>query len=179
MIDVPAGYSMPTIPHRPDVVYNTPYRKGVEGNRTTYDFSQGFYHTPQVQIQHPVAELMRNENFRLVLKYIAQFDRLLPDFENFDKALFDNIFRELVTVILDNGLQKAVFERTPDDGLMLKASYCEYRIYLEVDREADEVEGYEAVMTAYQDKKPVFFAAGSITSVFQQFFDFIGSAILA
>ena len=158
-------------------VINTPYTKSSSKNKSSYHFERGFYQREQTPITHPVEELVKNELFERALSLNKRFETILPHFEEWvEPTVLNNAVSRLAMLLLNEPYESIVLEKTPDESLLVKAYWHNRNVYIDLDFDTDEPEGYEVVISVYHEKMPVLNVVGSFDFTLGKFLSLPKSA---
>ena len=148
---------------------NTPYSKSSSKNKSPYHFEQGFYQREKTPITHPVEEVIKSERFDRTVPIRKQLSTIWPLFVHIDANLFQDAITRLVILLLNEPFERVVLEKTPDESLLVKASWHDRNVYIDLDFDTDEPEGYEVVISVYDQKRLLLNVAGSSDFAFGEF----------
>jgi hypothetical protein len=147
-----------------EIVISTPY------NSTAgfYQYNNGFYQTRKSSSTHPILERLKSEKFKQLLSYYAA----LPDLEEKQFSTVLDVFNKLAIILDKFQVINIVFERTPEDSLLVKgtiisdeANRVPYQLFLAIYFDDTESAGYEAILNVFNQRKQLLAASGELENI--------------
>lgn len=150
-------------------IVSTPNLKAKMGCDRFVAFPYGHFYGGEVQEEHPF-ELMREK------VSINEKTRWKNEFSNFvsDKHLLksDETQRAIdliIQILKSMKVQNVVFEKTPDDTVLIKAIFLGIDMFLDILFDSEETDGYDATLTAFNQKRHLVSVSGTISHVVESF----------
>lgn len=117
-------------------------------------------------INDGVIELFNNERIRAFFNLLKKAEESFKTIENEDVRNY--VLIESIKHIINSSLSNVVFEKTPDDSVLIKAKSGEYNFYLEVFEDEEAPLGHEAIINVYEKGKNVLLSSGLIEELFSK-----------
>jgi hypothetical protein len=154
---------------RPPWEENTPPGNSTRETKSDYHFEQGFYQREQTSLTHPAKEVAKSDFFDRTIQIGRQLRAIWPFFAHIDADVFQEAIIRLVKLLLNEPFERIVLEKTPDDSLLVKACWHDRNVYIDLDFDTDEPDGYEVVIGVYYQKMSILSVAGSFDFTFGEF----------